>query len=68
MGMAHKLKVGEHPRPNGWGSRHILALMLFLNNAICQSMRVNVSVAIVAMVKQGKLLSFKYENNNKTNS
>jgi hypothetical protein len=51
MGIANK--VGEHPRPYGWGSRHILAIMLFLNNAISQSMRVHVSVAIVAMVKQG---------------
>jgi hypothetical protein len=46
----------EYPRPKGWGSRHTLSVMLFLAFTIHQTMRVNISVAIVAMVKQGKIV------------
>ena len=37
-----------------WGTRHTLTFMSFLGIAVNYCMRVNMSVAIVAMVKPGK--------------
>ena len=39
-----------------WGARHTFTLMSFLGIAVNYCMRVNMSVAIVAMVKPGKLI------------
>jgi hypothetical protein len=46
-------------KPKGWGTRHTTVCMLFLAMFIHQCLRVNVSVAIVAMVKNGKELTKK---------
>ena len=57
-------KVTSKP-PKGWGARHTFILMAFLARLIEQGLRVNLSVAIVAMVKEGKnwicenLITFK---------
>ena len=37
----------------GWGTRHTFTLLSFLGMANVYAMRVNLSVAIVAMVKHG---------------
>ena len=39
-----------------WGARHTFTLMSFLGIAVNYCMRVNMSVAIVAMAKPGKLI------------
>ena len=49
-------KVTTKP-PKGWGARHTFILMAFLARVVEQGLRVNLSVAIVAMVKNGKLSS-----------
>jgi hypothetical protein len=54
--MGESPTLDEYPRPKGWGSRHTLSVMLFWAFTIHQTMRVNMSVAIVAMVKQGKIV------------
>ncbi len=41
-------------KPKGWGTRHTFIFMAFMARVIEQGLRVNLSLAIVAMVKQGK--------------
>ncbi len=38
----------------GWGARFTLVAMVFLGNALCYAVRVDMSVAIVAMVNRSK--------------
>jgi hypothetical protein len=40
-------------KPKGWGTRHTIVCMLFFAMVIHQCLRVNVSFAIVTMVKYG---------------
>ncbi|KAK3889501.1 hypothetical protein Pcinc_006473 [Petrolisthes cinctipes] len=58
----------HHQRPKEWwGARHTLALMGFLGFSVIYAMRVNLSVAIVAMVK-GDPNATHANNNNDNNS
>ncbi len=45
----------------GWGARHTFSFLAFLSLLVNSALRVNISVAIVAMVKSGNF--FKYCNN-----
>ena len=46
-----------------WGTRHTFVLLAFLGTASAYAMRINLSVAIVAMVQQGTMyLNYKYIN------
>lgn len=45
-------KINNKPRAC-WGTRHTFAFMAFLGAGCCYSLRVNLSVAIVAMVQPG---------------
>ena len=38
-----------------WGARHTYVLMTFLGNLTASLLRVNLSVGLVAMVKEGKI-------------
>ncbi len=49
--IAVKPEVPE--KPSGWGTMHTFILMTFLARFIDQSLRANLSVAIVAMVRRG---------------
>ncbi len=43
---------GADRGPSGWGSRHTLCLLCFWGLALTLAHRVNLSIAIVAMVNQ----------------
>ena len=49
--------VEEIGRPKGWGARHTFTLMCFLSYALCFSVRVDLAVAIVAMVDTSAVLN-----------
>ena len=54
-------------KPKGWGTRYTLVIMCFILLTLHTALRVNISVAIVAMVSQGILTFTKYfKINNKT--
>ena len=40
----------------GWGARHTFSLLAFLSLLVNFSLRVNISVVIVAMVSSGEIL------------
>lgn len=43
-------------KPKGLGIRHVVVFMTFLFMLVNQSLKVNLSVAIVAMVNHGELI------------
>ena len=43
-----------------WGTRHTFVLLAFLGTANAYAMRINLSVAIVAMVQQGMYANCLY--------
>ena len=44
-----------HIPSSGWGARFTMVAMTFLGKALCYAARVDMSVAIVAMVNRSKL-------------
>ena len=46
--------MDKQQKPKGWGTRYTLIFMCFILITLNAAVRVNLSVAIVAMVSQGK--------------
>ena len=48
----------DHLKPKGLGVRHVVVFMTFLFMIVNQSLKVNLSVAIVAMVNHGESIIY----------